>query len=77
MQLGEDTEQCPIVSQVTILDFWLRASCMVMMFAKRSEGSPSAEQNTLMCFSYSTSIRVTNLHNNNYDDDDHHHQYVG
>lgn len=35
---------------------------MVMMFAKRSEGSPSAEQNSLMCLSYSTSIRVTNLH---------------
>lgn len=45
-----------------MLDFWLRASCMVIMFANRSDGSPSAEQNTLMCFSYSTSIRVTNLH---------------
>ena len=45
----------------TILDLCLRASCRVMMFAKRSEGSPSAEQNSLMCLSYSTSIRVTNL----------------
>lgn len=45
-----------------MLDRCVRASWRVMILTNRSMGSPSAEQNTLMRCSYSTSIKVTNLH---------------